>query len=294
MQSANIYIQEFLDKVLPGITTYLLVCSRRFNRNVLGFAVRIPPFRKSAINCTFSGAKLRIYVPGGPEKRRPSSAHIRESLDGLFARLREVCVWRLANKLSTVRLGEFDSLTSLDCSGSDCIPPSEEFEINLAIRHSDYSRTNRYHDIGLLRLAKSVEYKVHIKPICLITNTALQPRIERLQRLVATGWGSSSSGSPSHTLKSIRVTRVDRSECRRRYLVNCRRDQICVSHESGESCSGDSGGPMGHAFRYDGQVVFIQVGIVSYGNPECHSPSVFTDVMRHVAWIKWVVDRHTE
>ncbi|XP_037717943.1 serine protease grass isoform X2 [Drosophila subpulchrella] len=194
----------------------------------------------------------------------------------------------------TVRLGEFDSLTSLDCSGSDCIPPSEEFEINLAIRHSDYSRTNRYHDIGLLRLAKSVEYKVHIKPICLITNTALQPRIERLQRLVATGWGSSSSGSPSHTLKSIRVTRVDRSECRRRYLVNCRRDQICVSHESGESCSGDSGGPMGHAFRYDGQVVFIQVGIVSYGNPECHSPSVFTDVMRHVAWIKWVVDRHTE
>ncbi|XP_017007801.2 serine protease grass [Drosophila takahashii] len=192
----------------------------------------------------------------------------------------------------TVRLGEFDSLTSLDCSGSDCIPPSEEFEINLAIRHSDYSRTDRYHDIGLLRLAKAVEYKVHIKPICLITNTALQPRMERLQRLVATGWGSGSSGSPSHILKSIRVTRVDRSECRRRYLVDCRRDQICVSHESGDSCSGDSGGPMGHAFRYDGRVVFIQVGIVSYGNPECRSPSVFTDVMGHVAWIKWVVDRH--
>jgi len=51
---------------------------------------------------------------------------------------------------------------------------------------------------------------------------------------------------------------------------------------------------MGHAFLYDNQVVFVQVGIVSYGNPECHSPSVFTDVMRHVAWIKWVVDRHIE
>ncbi|XP_016953156.1 serine protease grass [Drosophila biarmipes] len=193
-----------------------------------------------------------------------------------------------------VRLGEFDILTSLDCSGSDCIPPSEEFVINLAIRHSDYSRTNRYHDIGLLRLSRSVEYKAHIKPICLITNTAHQPRIERLQRLVATGWGSGSPGSPSRILKSIRVTRVDRSECRRRYLVDCRRDQICVSHESGQSCSGDSGGPMGHAFRLEGQVVFIQVGIVSYGNAECLSPSVFTDVMGHAAWIKWVVDRHSE
>ncbi|XP_065719562.2 serine protease grass isoform X2 [Drosophila suzukii] len=220
-------------------------------------------------------------------------AHISESpwMAYLHDSGKFVCGGSLINHL---RLGEFDSLTGLDCSGSDCIPPSEEFEINLAIRHSDYSRTNRFHDIGLLRLARSVEYKVHIKPICLITNTALQSRIERLQRLVATGWGSGSSGFPSHTLKSIRVTRVDRSECRRRYLVNCRRDQICVSHESGESCSGDSGGPMGHAFRYDGQVVFVQVGIVSYGNPECHSPSVFTDVMRHVAWIKWVVDRHIE
>ncbi|XP_017061221.1 serine protease grass [Drosophila ficusphila] len=193
----------------------------------------------------------------------------------------------------TVRLGEFDRRTSSDCSGSECVQPSEEFAVNLAIRYKDYSRTHRYHDIGLLRLANSVDYKEHIKPICLITNTALQPRIEGLQRFVATGWGSSSPGSPSYILKSIRVNRLDRSECQKRYLVPCRQDQICVSHDSGEACSGDSGGPMGHAFRIDGRVVFVQVGIVSYGNPECHSPSVFTDVMGHVNWIKRVVDQYS-
>ncbi|XP_017123253.1 serine protease grass [Drosophila elegans] len=193
----------------------------------------------------------------------------------------------------TVRLGEYDSSTSHDCSGSVCIPPSEEFEIDLAIRNGNYSRSERYDDIGLLRLERSVEYKVHIKPICLITNPALQPMIEGLQRLVATGWGRSSLGSPSHILKSIRVNRLERSECRRRYLVDCRWDQICVSHDPGESCSGDSGGPMGHAIRYHGQVVFVQVGIVSYGNPECQSPSVFTDVMGHMTWIQWALDLYS-
>lgn len=59
----------------------------------------------------------------------------------------------------TVRLGEFNSLTSIDCNGSHCLPPSEDFEIDVAFRHGGYSRTNRIHDIGLLRLAKSVEYK---------------------------------------------------------------------------------------------------------------------------------------
>ncbi|XP_017072858.1 serine protease grass isoform X2 [Drosophila eugracilis] len=196
------------------------------------------------------------------------------------------------NDSLTVRLGEFDSHSAQDCIGSDCIPPSEEFQIDLAFRHRDYSRSDHYHDIGLLRLARSVEYKAHIRPICLITNTALHPRIEQLQRLVATGWGSGSIGSPNRKLKSIRVTRINRRECQVRYLVECRRDQICVGHESGKTCSGDSGGPMGHALRFQGRVFFVQVGIVSYGNPECRSPSVFTDVMGHMDWIKRFVEQY--
>lgn len=126
---------------------------------------------------------------------------------------------------------------------------------------------------------------VHIKPICLITNTTLQPKIERLHRLVATGWGRSPSEAANHILKSIRVTRVNWGVCSKTYWVDRRRDQICVSHESGVSCSGDSGGPMGQAIRLDGRVLFVQVGIVSYGNAECLSPSVFTNVMEHIDWI---------
>ncbi|KAH8285572.1 hypothetical protein KR054_011080 [Drosophila jambulina] len=212
----------------------------------------------------------------------------------------------------TVRLGEYDTSTNPDCSGSDCIPPYEEFEVDKAIRNKEYFRANRFHDIALLRLSREVEYKgiliinlnilllylsifltlAHIKPICLITDMTLRSRVENMQQFVATGWGSSTSGSPSRTLKSIHMDRLDRSVCRERYLVECNRDQICVGHETGVSCMGDSGGPMGHMVRLRGQEVFVQVGIVSYGNPECRSPSVFTDVMGHMGWIQFVLQTY--
>ncbi|KAH8402208.1 hypothetical protein KR009_010449, partial [Drosophila setifemur] len=193
-----------------------------------------------------------------------------------------------------VRLGEFDSSTSTDCIGTDCLPPSEEFEVNLAIRNREYSHDNRRHDIGLLRLAQSVTYKSHIKPICLITDTSLKSRIELSTNFVATGWGGLQPGRPSHILKSMPVHRLNRKECRDRYLVDCYSDQICVGHASGEACSGDSGGPMGTLVRYADKVVFTQIGIVSYGNPECYSPSVFTDVMSHMDWIEMVVSRYSQ
>ncbi|KAH8254466.1 hypothetical protein KR032_010215 [Drosophila birchii] len=192
----------------------------------------------------------------------------------------------------TVRLGEYDTATYQDCSGSDCIPAYEEFAIDRAIRNKDYSRNNRFHDIGLLRLKQSVVYKAHIKPICLITNMDLRSQMENMQQFVGTGWGSSIPGSPSRTLKTIHMNRLDRSECRDRYLVDCASDQICVGHETGVSCSGDSGGPMGHMVRIGGQEAFVQIGIVSYGNPECRSPSVFTDVMSHINWIQMVLRRY--
>ncbi|EDV55464.1 melanization protease 1 [Drosophila erecta] len=192
----------------------------------------------------------------------------------------------------TVRLGEYNSLTSVDCDGSDCNPPSEDFQVELSFRHRGYSKINRIHDIGLLRLAKSVRYKVHIKPICLITNTTLQAQIGRLHRLVVTGWGRSAAQYTNHIVKSIRVTREPWSVCSKTYLKTRPWTQICVSHQSGEACSGDSGGPMGHAVRHNGRVVFVQVGIVSYGNSKCLSPSVFTHVMPYINWIVWAVEHY--
>ncbi|KAH8301796.1 hypothetical protein KR059_011840 [Drosophila kikkawai] len=191
----------------------------------------------------------------------------------------------------SVRLGEYNTATYNDCNGNDCIPPYEEFQIDKAIRNKDYTRNNRFHDIALIRLSRWVEYKAHIKPICLITDKSLHSYIESMQDFKATGWGSRTRGSPSRTLKSIPIHRLDRSECRNRYMVECGSGQICVDHEPGVACGGDSGGPMGHMVRLEDQTVYVQVGIVSYGNPECRSPSVFTDVMSHIDWIQMVIRR---
>ncbi|KAH8271557.1 hypothetical protein KR018_006815, partial [Drosophila ironensis] len=207
---------------------------------------------------------------------------------------RDLCGFIYIYALSRlVRLGEFDTTTDLDCVDSNCNPPAEEFEVNMALRNRDYSLDNRYHDIGLLRLAKSVEYKAHIKPICLVMDDSVRRRIDAIQNFVATGWGN--YANPSRTtaiLKSIPLTRMPARECSERYLVECGRDQICVAHATGQACGGDSGGPMVALTRHQGQVRAIQVGLVSYGNPECRSPSVFTDVTRHVNWIRRAVEQY--
>ena len=56
---------------------------------------------------------------------------------------------------------------------------------------------------------------------------------------------------------------------------------------SGDSCDGDSGGPLIH--RYDPDEPWTQVGIVSFGPHNCASkdvPGVYTQVDQFSDWIK--------
>ncbi len=73
----------------------------------------------------------------------------------------------------TVRLGELDLRTEVDCSsfgdGKElCAPPVQEIPLASVTVHPDYSGRPPYlHDVALVRLASAVELNGNVRPVCL-------------------------------------------------------------------------------------------------------------------------------
>lgn len=88
-----------------------------------------------------------------------------------------------------VRLGEWDQSTDPDCDEGNCADPAIDVPVIEQISHENFHDNEKYNDIALLRLARSVTFSTWIKPICL-------PITERAQNLnyigynfVVSGWG---------------------------------------------------------------------------------------------------------
>lgn len=61
-----------------------------------------------------------------------------------------------------------------------------DYEIEWTKTHPEYVSNKQYHDIGLVRLLKTVAFSNFIYPACLRTTTA---DINPSQILIVTGWG---------------------------------------------------------------------------------------------------------
>lgn len=91
-----------------------------------------------------------------------------------------VCIKRIGPtwKLKSVRLGETNLETEIDCSLDEetyCADPVIDIEIIEAIVHKNYrvrSSTSHF-NIALLRLARSVKFSDFVRPICLPLNPSL-------------------------------------------------------------------------------------------------------------------------
>lgn len=59
----------------------------------------------------------------------------------------------------SVRLGEWNLNTDVDCYEKACAEPAQDVPIEEIITHESYAdRGSRYNDIALLRLSREVEY----------------------------------------------------------------------------------------------------------------------------------------
>lgn len=197
-------------------------------------------------------------------------------------------------RLSSVRLGEYNTDTERDCVQDDeysmvCADYPLSVGIEEQIAHEEYrplSRDQKY-DIALLRLSHDVSFTDYIKPICLPSNSTLG------NRLFVAGWGKTESRSASNIKLKLAIPLSDKDSCSRTYSnagVRLGHGQICAGGQRGkDSCRGDSGGPlMQLGTTADGDVKWTCVGIVSFGPSPCGMqgwPGIYTKVSDFIPWI---------
>ncbi|XP_016988086.2 serine protease grass-like [Drosophila rhopaloa] len=188
----------------------------------------------------------------------------------------------ITNDYTTVRLGEYAlNNTGLYCINNECIPKANEIEVDWKIVHAGYNAENVINDIALLRMGREVQFTLFVKPICLLVNE----HMETVSQFNITGWGQTENAKFSHILKTAVVHNVDLWFCSTKYNSSIYQSQICAGSDTSDACIGDSGGPLSADINYNGLVIPLQFGIVSYGSDNCNSFSVYTKVSNYMDWI---------
>ncbi|KAG5894889.1 hypothetical protein JTB14_030594 [Gonioctena quinquepunctata] len=202
-------------------------------------------------------------------------------------------------KLVSVRLGEHNTDTDIDCIHNGyvnmCAPPPLNVPVEESIAHEDYDAydANQFHDIGLLRLARNVNFTAYVKPVCLPKTQFDQSKTFKGEKLTVAGWGKTETRSESSVKLKLNVPVRGNMECSQTYRqanVNLQSAQLCAGGEAGkDSCRGDSGGPLMSLYADEnGEINWYSVGVVSFGPSPCGMqgwPGVYTKVAHYVSWI---------
>lgn len=175
-----------------------------------------------------------------------------------------------------------------------------DLKINQTFVHPKYKSSSHYHDIALLQLEKNISFDSYYKPACIHTEKNIP------DTLGAAGWGRLGLfGDPSSHLMKVNLTIVDLENCTRRYSNVSKtrlkdgildQMQICAGNaEGGDTCPGDSGGPLHYAVKEDPKNKlfghFVVAGVTSFGKG-CggeNSIGIYTRVSAYVGWIESVV-----
>ncbi|EDW59936.2 serine protease grass [Drosophila virilis] len=194
-------------------------------------------------------------------------------------------------ELMFVRLGEHKISNTTDCawvkSRLICAPPVEDISFEKIIVHEDYSQQSKHNDIALVKLSRDVEFKRHIRPICLPVNATLQQQPEEMEEFHVTGWGKTEKELVSDDPKETAILKKQRDVCQKFFVSEVRKSQLCAGNLGKDSCNGDSGGPLLYLSEYNENQRYVQFGIVSYGSIDCGNeyPGVYTNVGSYMRWI---------
>ncbi|XP_017132075.1 serine protease 30 [Drosophila elegans] len=170
--------------------------------------------------------------------------------------------------------------------------PIAEYDVSVAVIHRSYNRFTHLNDIGLLKLSTSVVYNVFVHPICIILDMRIKSQVEATQTFKAFGWGEKSDGQESEILQTITLNHLARAVCTRHLGVSLISKQICAGANGGDTCRGDSGGPLTSTITVGERLRESQFGIVSYGKTSCNAPGVYTDVTSYADWIEATIKTH--
>ncbi|KAH8248564.1 hypothetical protein KR032_000981, partial [Drosophila birchii] len=197
------------------------------------------------------------------------------------------------NHTLTVRLGDYDiSHKNSDCTRAGCIPGPKDYTVTHTYTYVPYTDFHN-HDLALLKLNRTVQYSVHIRPICLLVGVS--PNLEAhllniASRFNITGWGRTKFGQVSVVLQQTTLQNYPVSHCARLFGRNIDSAHLCAGSLSSSTCSGDSGGPLTARIVWDRMKRIVQFGVVSYGRINCQGPTVFPNLLRYGNWIEKTIN----
>ncbi|XP_050743516.1 CLIP domain-containing serine protease B4-like [Drosophila biarmipes] len=193
------------------------------------------------------------------------------------------CVYK--NPAQKVRLGAYDK---------DISQHAIEVDIDRNISHPKFEmiKGSKY-DIALLRMAQEVSYSDFIRPICLLDNQRVQNTYTHFK---ISGWGRTESGELSRVLQSATLSKVDTSICSKAFEFDVDQSQICTHSVTSarEACAGDGGSPLSAKLDFEGTIREFQFGIVIYGDLNCRTFGVSTNVTHYINWIKDTIDKNAD
>ncbi|CAO1414331.1 unnamed protein product [Diamesa serratosioi] len=203
-------------------------------------------------------------------------------------------------KLHSVRLGEHDLNTELDCimNSTVCSLPVQEIKVESYKIHEMYDDSQINNEIMLIKLEHSVKYVKNIKTICLPTNeNELITKSFEKEQLAVTGWGKAIDGSKSNVMLIRRVPLISLKSCYSLFPRKVNPGQVCAGGAAiSEICEGDSGSPLTggiNTIDNGGNIKpkTFQFGIVSYGKT-CGDENAYPDVYTNVAYyMQWILDQ---
>ena len=141
--------------------------------------------------------------------------------------------------------------------GEHSVTSSSDGTRHKKCRHVDnpqYSSSSFSYDFSIVHLSKPVELGTRAAPVCL-PGTNLGGDFLAGKTLTVSGWGTlSSGGSAPSVLHKVAVPGITNDECKQSYGNSITSSMVCAGNVTDggiDSCQGDSGGNILHAWYLD-------------------------------------------
>uniref|UniRef100_A0A1I8NL98 Peptidase S1 domain-containing protein n=1 Tax=Musca domestica TaxID=7370 RepID=A0A1I8NL98_MUSDO len=187
-------------------------------------------------------------------------------------------------QLISIRAGEYDLQSEIDCDEKICLDPFQRFNIAEYKIHPEFytdKDKRNYNDLALIKVDRDIMYSNSIPAVAM--PTIKFPHLSPGTLLTVSGWGAGYwKGDWSALIPVKQVVHVPYVTNEKCVLANSVH-HLCAGEYMKDSCYGDSGGPLIRSLHNTQYVV----GIVSYGTT-CGSekPAVYTRVSSFIEWIR--------
>ncbi|XP_077488998.1 complement factor B-like isoform X2 [Amblyomma americanum] len=175
---------------------------------------------------------------------------------------------------------------------------AKKLVVEKIVRHEGYNASSKtfLNDIALLKLKDEIVYEKSVRPVCLPPSEEKKHKksSEKENTAFVIGWGADKPKheNPTDSLMQLKMEIGSRDDCNKSVQghagkVYPEQGLICAKSTEGDTCIGDSGGPLMRGVK-DEEVIWTQTGIVSWGQAVCkkNKHSFYTDVSHYMDWIQ--------